>query len=449
MRETADVLSGIPGQEQTALTLFRQLVAQNPNDRILRIQQLALEGKLGSLPKAAILQQLRPLIQPLPTEPAQLSAIASAIVRLDPDPELFTTYQTLLQAGVNEPFLHFRIAQLFIERNDFANARAALSVYKSTPAGAQDVAPDLLMADIDRREGNLELAANRYMALLNSGSQDLDILNSALRGLAGIRLAQNRPGEALYLYDQLLARNPGDWSTRLGRTAIAYQTKLISEFDADAEINQFLQSRPNQTPNELYTLVGLLPARPYREALYNALIAANPNNVDVQVRLIQVIAKRDPFQAQIIANRILTQVRGGTAISALALRGRLSEALGNLDQADQAYLAILNLQPDNLEAISALGGIRFQQRRFESAERLYLLNLAMKPEDSATIQRTLADLSSASGKPLQALDRLEAVKIQQQSIPGSIPDPSLQRRQQEIQEGLLQQRGFQPPWERY
>ena len=131
------------------------------------------------------------------------------------------------------------------------------------------------------------------------------------------------------------------------------------------------------------------------------------------------------------------------------MRGRLAEALGNLDQADQAYIAILNLQPDNIDAISAMGGIRFQQKQFDSAERFYLLALAMKPEDGNTIQRTLADLSSAAGRPLQAIDRLEALKVQQQYTPGAIPDLSINRRQQEIQEGFLQQRGFQPPWERY
>ena len=449
VKETADVLSGIPGQEQTALNLFRQLAAQNPGDRVIALQQLALEGKLGTMPAGQIVQQVRTLLTPFPTDPAQQQAIAAAISRLDPEPDYFPVYQALLQSGVDEPFLNFRMAQLFIASNDFGNARAALATYKATIAGSQDLAPDLLMAEVDRKEGNLDVAASRYQALLNSGTTDNDVINSALRGIAGIRLSQNRSAEALYLYDQILARNPNDGPTRLGRTAIAYQAKLITEFDADAVINQFLQSRPTQTPNELFTLAALLPARDYREPLYKALAAANPNNIDVQVRLIQLLAKRDSFKAQIMANRVLAQVKGGTAISALSLRGRLAEALGNLDQADQAYIAILNLQPDNLDAVSALGGVRFQQRQFDSAERLYLLALAMKPENSASIQRTLADLSSSAGKPLQALDRLEALKIQQQSIPGAFPDFSLQQRQQEIQEGFLQQRGFQPPWERY
>ena len=112
IKETVDVLSGIPGQEQTALTLLRQLAAQNPNDRVIAIQQLGLEGKLGSMPRPVILQQLRGLLSPLPTDLAQLSAIASAVSRIDPDPELLPVYQQLLQSGVNEPFLHFRIAQI-------------------------------------------------------------------------------------------------------------------------------------------------------------------------------------------------------------------------------------------------------------------------------------------------------------------------------------------------
>jgi cellulose synthase operon protein C len=448
LKEVADVLSGIRGQEATALNLYRQLVQQDPNDRALIIQQLALESRLGTMSQAEVKQRLRAALQPLPSDIAQQTAIAQALVRLEPDPELFPVYQTLLQAGVNEPFLNFRLAQLLIDQGNYAGARAALATYRSTPAGAQDLSTELLLADIERREGNLEVAAQRYQALIARGTPESDLVQGAIKGLAGIRLSQNRTQEALFFYDQLLARNPNDWSVRLGRTAIAYQAKLITEFEADAVINQFLASRPASTPQELYALVGLLPARDYREGLYTALVAANPSNIDIQVRLIQILARRNPYQAQVLANRLLAQVRDGNVVSALFLRGRLAEALGNLRQADEAYLAVLRLQPENLDAISALGGVRFQARQFDSAARLYNLALALQPSNTG-IQRTLADLSAAAGKPLEALDRLEWLRMQQLATQGSVPDPTLERRMRQLQEDMLQQRGFQPPWERY
>ncbi|MCY7321947.1 MAG: tetratricopeptide repeat protein, partial [Phormidesmis sp. CAN_BIN36] len=328
VRETADVLSAIPAEQQTALQLYRQLVQQQPNDQVLLIQQLALESQLGTLSQAEVRQRLRPILQPLPNESAQQFAIAQALVRLEPDPEFLSVYQTLIQSGVNEPFLNFRLAQLLIERNDFEAARSALAAYQATAPGVRDRAPELLLAELDRRQGNLDASATRYEKLISSGSRDSEVVMAATRGLAGIRLAQNRFQDALDLYDQLIANNPNDLQLQLGRASVAYQAKKISETEAEAVIDRFLQARPSESPSELYSLVGLLPSNPQREALYTALIEADPNNVSVQVRLIQLLATRNPNQARAQANRLIARVRQTSPTdrsnaSLLLLKGQL------------------------------------------------------------------------------------------------------------------------------
>jgi cellulose synthase operon protein C len=374
--------------------------------------------------------------------------LAQALIPFDPTLELMPVYQALLQAGVNEPFLHFRMAQLLLDQGDLASAQAAVGIYKATPQGAKDFAPDVLLADIDRRAGNYEGAAQRYLSLLAQPDLEGDIAYSALRGLAGVRTVQNRSVEAVGFYDQLLQRNPGDWQLRLGRTAIAYQAKLIPEAAADAELTQFLQFNPGETPQEFYTLAALLPASAQREPLYRALLQADPNNLDVQVRLIQVLSQRNPLEAQAFANRLINQAQQmvnanpNASIQTLFLRGRLASALGNLRQASEAYQAILSWQANNLEAVSALGGIRFEQREFESASQLYSYVLAFQP-DNATAQRSLAELAAAQGKSLEALDRFGYIQTQSG---GGI---ETQQRIQQLQEDFLQRRGFQPAWERY
>jgi tetratricopeptide (TPR) repeat protein len=314
VREVADVLSGIPSQRQGALQLYTQLAQQQPNDRVLALQKLTLENQLGLLSRADLRVQLRSLLQPLPTDPAEQRAIAQALTRIDPDPELLPVYQSLLQANVNEPFLNFRLAQLLIEQNDLAGAKAALATYQTTTIGANDQAPQLLLAEIDRRQGNLEAAAQRYQAITTNQTADLDVQSAALRGLAGIRLAQGRPGDALTLYDQLLARNPQDLQVQLGRTSVAYQAGRISEAEAEAVLNAWLQARsPSDAPPELYSLVGALPPSPQREALYTRLIEADSSNVQVQVRLVQLLAQRDPYRAQAQVNQLLARVRSAAS----------------------------------------------------------------------------------------------------------------------------------------
>ncbi|MBW4486576.1 MAG: tetratricopeptide repeat protein [Trichocoleus desertorum ATA4-8-CV12] len=445
VQEVADVLSGIPAERPYALQLYRQLTQQQPNSQILALKQLALESQLGVISQAEVRQRLRTVLQPLPTNPVELQQLAQALSAIDADPELFPVYQTLLQAGVSVPFLNFRIAQIFIQQNNLPAARSALAAYANTPAGTQDRATELLLAEIERREGNLDASAQRYQAILASNPSDRDIINNALQGLASVRQTQGRTDEAIAIYNQLVALNPQDLQIQLGRAALAYQAQRISLAEAEAVLNTWLQTRPpSDTPPELVTLVGVLPPDPRREPLYNALLQVDPNNSVLQLRSIQVIAARSPAQARAIAAQLVA--RNPNNPSAYQLQGQVAQALGDLDQASDAYQRLLQLQPNNAEALSALGGVRFQQRRFGAAEELYSQVLAFNPTDVGA-QRSLAELMAAQGMPLTALQQLEQLQVQQATT--GTPDSSLSRRVQQIKEDLLRQRGFQPPWERY
>lgn len=446
LREVADIFSGIPQERQTALQLYRQLIALQPNDRGLLVQQLALESQLGLIAQPELRARLAAVVQPLPTDPTQLRTVAEALAGIDPPgPEFLPIYQSLLASGINIPFLNFRVAQLYIENNNLVAARSALAAYAATPEGAQDIAPQLLAAEIERREGSLEASAQRYLGLLASNRADSDILNAALRGLAGVRLQQNRPAEALTVYDQLIARNPQDTSLQLARTSLAYQAKLIDETQAEAVLNYWLQTQPaTNAPPELFTLVGTLPADPKREPLYNALVQIDPNNIPVQVRLLQAIAQRNPAQARARLTQLVS--RDPSNRSNYFLQGQLAQGIGELDVASQAYEQILSIEPNNLDALTGLGGVRFQQRRFDSATDLYSQALALKPDD-LQLRQTIVSLSSAQDRQLEALSALEALQVEQ--LQQGAPNSDLSRQMQQIQEGFLQRRGFQPPWERF
>jgi len=446
LREVADIFSGLPTERQTALQLYRQLAASQPNDRTLFVKQLALESQLGLISKPELRARLATAVQPLPTDPSEQRQLAEALAGIDPPgPEFLPVYQSLVAAGVNVPFLNFRLAQLLIEGNNLVAARSALAAYSATSEGAKDLAPQLLAAEIERREGNLEASAQRYQGLIASNRADSDVLNAALQGLSGIRLAQNRSVEALAIYDQLVARNPQDVTRQLARTSLAYQAKVIDESQAEAVLNYWLQTQPTTNlPPELFTLVGTLPPEARREPLYNTLVQIDPNNIPVQLRLLQVIAKRSPAQARARVAQLVA--RDPNNLGNYVLQGQLAQGIGELDLASKAYETVVSVQPFNMEALSALGGIRFQQRRFDSATELYSQALALKPDDLPTRQ-TLISLSSAQDNQLEALAALEQLQLEQ--IQRGAPNNDLSRQMQQIQEGFLQRRGFQPPWERF
>ncbi len=446
VREVADIFSGLPTERLTALELYRQLAAAQPNDRSLVVKQLALESQLGLISRADLRARLYPALQPLPTDPNELQQLAQTLAGIDPPgPEFLLVYQNLLASGVNVPFLNFRIAQLLIESGNLAGARNALAAYAATPAGARDLAPQLLAAEIERREGNLEASAQRYQALIASNPADTDVLNAALRGLSGIRLAQNRPVEAVAVFDQLVARNPQDVTLQLARASLAYEAKLISESQAEAVLNYWIQTQPaTNTPPEFFALVGTLPPDARREPLYNALLQIDPNNIPVQIRAIQLVAQRSPDQARVRVAQLVA--RDPTNVSSYFLQGQLGQAINDLELASQAYEIILAAQPDNRDALSALGGVRFQQRRFDDATNLYSQALALRPDDLGTRQ-ALIGLSRAQDEQIGALAALEQLQLEQ--IARGAPNSDVSRQMQQIQEGFLQRRGFQPPWERF
>ncbi|NMG05782.1 tetratricopeptide repeat protein [Brasilonema sp. UFV-L1] len=445
LREAADVFTGLPQQEQAALQLYRQVAPQFPNDKSLVVRQLVLENELGQLTKSDFKRRLVAAIDPLPSDAGQLQQIALAISDVDaPDPEFLPLYQSLLPR-VNVPFLNFRIAQIALQLNDTNGARQALAAYTATPEGAKSLAPQLLAAEIERREGNLEASAQRFQAVLAAKSGGDDIIDGALRGLAGVRIQQRRFDEALAIYDQLIIRQPQNLTTQLGRTSIAYQAKKISEQEAQAVLNNWLATQPaTNAPPELFSLVGTLPAQPQREPLYNYLVQVDPSYLPVQLRLVQVIAKRNPTEAQARVKQLIARLPKDA--NTYQLQGDLARAIGDLNMAGKAYENILAQQPDNIDALAALGGIRFEQRRFDSAQQIYSQVVAQKPQDKDA-RRALAGLSAITDQPLSALAQLEQLELEQ--ISQGTSDAEVSRQRQQIQEDFLLRRGFQPSWENY
>jgi cellulose synthase operon protein C len=190
--------------------------------------------------------------------------------------------------------------------------------------------------------------------------------------------------------------------------------------------------------------VGALPANPQREPLYAALLQNDPNNIPIQLRQVELIAARDPDAAEAYINELIA--RDPDNLGAYFVQGQLAQTSGNLRQADRAYSTILSQDPNNVDALAALGGVRFQQRRFTSASRIYNEVLELEPNNRVA-QRALIDLTAVQGNHLTALRQLEQLQLQASAT--GVADAELLQQQQRIEEGFLQQRGFQPPWERY
>ncbi len=446
--EVADVFSEQPATRAEALALYQTLTAQQPQNIPLRVKQLVLERQLGQITPTEQAQQLQAALRPLPTTAIERQSLAQSLVPLDPPPPaLLAAYQDLVQAdGVKVPFLYFRIAQMHLQTGDLAKATEAIQRYTAMQSGSADPAAELLLADIERRSDRLEASAQRYEALL-ARTPDADIQQSALRGLAGVRQAQGRIDAALQAYDQILAMNPQDGAAKLGRTTIAYQAQRLSTAVAEQELAAWWQTHGEaESPPELLSLVGALPADPKRETLYDRLLAIDPQNLALQMRQIQVLAMRDRPAAQ----ARLAQLRqtAPDTINTHYIVGTLAQSVGDLPLAAQAYAAILQQQPNQADALAALAGVRFQQKQYREAETMYRRVLALKPTDW-DVQRILAELSLARDQPFVALERLQVAQQMQTAQGVADPELTLADHIVKLQVDRLKRRGFQPAWERY
>ena len=441
LREIANVFTGLPEGEETALQMYRRLAVLLPSDRSLVVRQHGLEYKLGMITKAYLNQRLLTNLQSFPADRGELKELGLALADIDsPSPQLLTAYQNMLQSGVNVPFLHFRVAQMYLQLENTIQARQALANYTATVEGADDMATQLLAAEIERREGNLEASAQRYFAVLNENPQS-DIIDGALRGLVGVRVQQKRFDEALVVYEQVIKRNPQDITAQLGQTSVAFQAKRISKPQAEAVLDNWLATqKATNTPPELYSLVTQLPTDPNREALYNYLVEVDPSSIKLQQRLLESIALRSPGEARLRMKQLVADApNDAKSKQRVAL---LAKAIGDLDMAGEAYENILKEEPDDIDALAALGGIRFEQRRFGSAEQIYSAVLQQNPQDTEA-RRALAGLNTIFDKPIAAMKDLDQLQIE--NVANGEQEQEIDTQLQHIHEDFLHNRGFQTP----
>lgn len=285
-REVAYALSGLPGQQPFALQVYRQLASQQPDDLGLQFQRGVLEKQLGYA-SVADLQDILRRTQSSSVDAGTQLNIARGLIRLDPpEASLLPLYQALINSGLQEPLLYYRIAQIYLENQNYPAARAALATYADSALGTNRLSSGLLLlADIERREENFAASTNIYDAILRSQPTDQSITLAALSGYAEVLRVQERNQEALALYDQLIAQSPQPTTSQiLRRTRLAYLAEAISEAEAEELLLRSFQGNFAVERSDFFAQGDLaieLEQFELAEQAYNTLLSAYPNDASV------------------------------------------------------------------------------------------------------------------------------------------------------------------------
>ncbi len=474
LQEAAEALALVPEGQAQALRYYEQIEQLKPGP-VATLKRLALAQLLGKVEPASFKSQVQKVLAGLPPADApgasaQWLAIAPALAAIEnPDPDWLPYYLQVMAPGFNitapttagvtigvadtpVPLVLLRLSQMYSTKGNFPFARLAAMQYQQTPEGAKTAAAELLLADLDRREGKLTESADRYRKL--SQSPDRKVVRDAQRGLAGILQTQGKWGEALKVYDQIVAANPQDDRAQLSQWQLQYRTGQKSADQTATDLQDWLASRRDAslaTP-ELLGLLGALPPSADWIPLYEKVLAAEPNNLAVERRLIEVLTLKNPAAAQRrLTDRLAQLETAPPTLETALLQGELARLAGQGDRAAQAYEQVLQRQPDNRDVLMALAGLRFEQKRYPEAADHYQKLLAQNPQDM-DVQRLLGELAAAQDNPNAALSHFRQSATAASDGPVGNPQPAdemSQRRSRQIQRDFLKRRGFQPGWERY
>jgi Tfp pilus assembly protein PilF len=249
---------------------------------------------------------------------------------------------------------------------------------------------------------------------------------------------------AVDLYDRALAQTPDDPMAPVYRAYFGLKADRVSAMDATQVLNQWLSANPGELTPIIADLTGALPANDQWQGLYDQIRAKYPQQLNIQQRSLQLLAAQDPAAAK--AQAIALVQANPNVPFAYFIQADIARQAGDLSLAAQAYEALLQRQPGQVDALMSLGGIRFEQRHYSAATQ-HLQQVLQQDQQHITARQVLADLYVTQDQPLQALKLLHQVE-QIQKTQG-ITDRTVRDRIAQIELDTLKRRSFQTPWEGY
>ena len=268
---------------------------------------------------------------------------------------------------------------------------------------------------------------------------------SALRGLGEIRRRQERFGESLEYFNQALTLDSTDNAARVGVSqALRGQTKYVealSEVDRVLAIDaanlparvlraQLLgdTGKPQQAQQELDALVASLPENAPLDTYTTLTQAFNQlQNYSASLALLDEAAQVYPTEPALPRLKAETLTFARRAPEAIAIYDALIAAdpqdadavLGKarvynygdqLALAEPVYRQVLELQPNNYQAITELADVLGRRADFPGSIALYQSAIASNPTDLATrvelarVQRYAGSTGDAEATLSQVLD---------------------------------------------
>jgi len=329
--------------KRRALQVMETLVAPRGDDPNAVFAYANLAYLVDDYALAA--EQVERLLAVQPGLPRALVLKANIMRKLGRDDDALAAYRTALEALPKDSALRLGYARMLVDMERLPEAREQFRLLgKQLPDNADVAYAEGLLA---MQAGDLDQAEKHFKRLLKLGQR----IDEAAYALGQIAETRNRADEALQWYGQV-----SDGSSYL-----------------DAMVRSAVLINRQQ---------GLAAARAYLRG-----IELQTSQQELRLRMVEAELLRDAGQraeAQQVYDEALVQFPDN--IELLYARAMNAEGMGRLDLLERDLNAILKQDPDNVQALNALGyTLADRTNRYREAYDLVRRAYEQRPDDPAII----------------------------------------------------------------
>lgn len=352
------------GQLQRAIVLYRDVISLLPDSYEPKYQ--CAQALLGTGKPEAVVEAVELLKQVIRLKPDLLRAyslLADAQLRVGSPEEAEKTLDRALALEENS-VVRLQLAELLISRKAWARARMLLE-----PLVQKDTDALLMMAAVLEGEQNLQGAIQIYDRLINSAPSNTELI--LRRGT--LHLRRKDYSEAVSDLSRVYAVSQD------AETGLMLVEALLGVGDTDGAkqvIKKLSASDNSVVRRRLPELLLAVGNRDVALAELERALSADPQNIELMVKLAELLTVSEPEKAIDYWKRVLSRVERVDYIVGYA--SALLKAM-RFEEAVKEYQRSLKLE-DSYEAHAGLGLAFFKLEQFASAAEQFIVVMRKRPE---------------------------------------------------------------------
>ena len=431
------------GNTSGAIEMLKKATEKDPNPRTLNALAQFYEQTKDWQNAAATWKQMIPLVQETGTLKRYL---ARDLLFSDKEDEALAAYREIAAEEPKDAQVQLRISEIYMQKKDFTQARAAFAKAKALDGGNIEVAYDEVT--LLEAEGKPVEAISALKALVDSSAkkqaneEDKRVRSKLLDRLGFLYRAQGQYPQAIAAFRQVADADPDQGAHsvlqvtetyRISKNAAAARQEVeagLKKYPKDRALIQLhaallvdagktdeavaeLRSQGEPDRETLLVIAQLYErGKKYAEEAKalnqaEALSTTKPEKQGVQFARGAMLEKQKNFEGAEAEFRKVLQTDPDNAGALNYLGYMLADRNIRLDEAHKMISRAVELEPGNGAYLDSLGWVQFRQNRLEQAEdslRKALESIKTDP----TVHDHLGDVYMKEGKVREAIQQWQA-----------------------------------------